>query len=184
MQQFYSAVGKRAFPRKPDGLTKQEFKQAQLGIGALALQHLIDTGALELNVHLGKYQAEKKEILRKATKKQREQAKAEGRSLVPADAGYVIEINDPLFINDLADAVAIHPNSKPDFKEVYVGDQKPNKQNKFRGIDGLQIIARDLDVNNVTRESHPDVFYVKDKADGTKYVVDKGYLKFLKNLLN
>ena len=175
VQQFYSAAGKRALPRKPEGMTNDEFKQNQLGIGALMLQVMIDNGALDLNFHFGKYQAEKKDALKKATKSQ-----LAAGNVIPADAGYIVEVKDQLFINDLADAVAIHAPSKPDFKEVYVGDQKPEKVDGFRSKEGLQVIARDNEINQVTRETHPEVFKVKDAADGTKYVIDKGYLKYLK----
>ena len=169
VQQFYSAAGKRAYPRKPADMTKDEFKQAQLGVGSIMLEYMIENGYLDLNFHYGQYQAV------------RDQAK-KNKQKIPADAGYVVEITNLDAVNELADAVAINPSTKPDFKEVYVGNQKPMKQDKFVGKDGLQIISRDNETNKITRESHPKVFQVKDKADNTDYVVNEEYVGYLEQI--
>ena len=171
IQQFYSAAGQRMFPKRPDGMTKEEHKKTQLGVGALALEVLIEQGIVDLGFDFGGFSAAKKA----ARKKKKE---------IPVDAGYVIEIKNYDIVDGLADAVAIYPSNKPDFKEVYVGDQKPEKQDTFRSKEGLQLVSRDNETNRMSRESHPEVYDVKDKADSTRYVVDTEYLDFFKRILN
>ena len=170
IQQFYSVVGQRIYPKRPQGMEKGEFKKIQLNAGALVLEVLIEQGVVDLGFSIRDYKQQKKRA--KKTK-----------TVIPTDAGYVIDIKNDTLTDGLADAVAIYPSNKPDFKEVYVGDQKPEKTDSFRGPDGLQIISRDNETNRITRESHPEVFNVKDKADSTKYVVDTEYLNFFKKIM-
>ena len=170
VQQFMSAAGGRANPRKPDGVTATQFRKEQYGVGALILEFMIETGVLDLDYSYRRAKAD-----RKLAKKRKEP--------IPATAGYVVVIKDQAAFNGLADAVATYPSKKPDFKEVFVGEQKPKKQDSFRGKDGLQLVARDLEINRMTRETHPKVFEVKDKADATRYTIDTEYVGFLKKLM-
>ena len=165
--QFFSQVGSRAYPVKPKDMSKEEFRRTQYTVGLVMAEMLVENGILDVDFSYGAYE------------KAAEAAKAK-KQAVNRDQAYIIDIKDVAAVNELADAVAIYPNAKPDFKEVYRGKNKPMKQDGFRGKDGLQLVSRDLDKNRMTRKTHPKVFEVKDAADQTRYVVDTGYLKYLK----
>ena len=95
----------------------------------------------------------------------------------------VIEIVDTEFVNKMANAVAQMAPRRQDYRTVYL-DQKPPQQNQPVGQDGLNLNSRYHRESQMTRETHPKVYEVKDKADQVPYELDTEYVDYLTEFFN
>ena len=93
-----------------------------------------------------------------------------------------IEILDTEFVNNMASAVAQMPDRTQDYRTVQT--KKPPTQNQPVGQDGLNLNSRHHKDSQMTRESHPKVYEVKDKADQVPYELDTEYVKYLTEFFN
>ena len=118
--QFYAGVGYRAYPKRPKGMTKEEYKKTVYGIGALILETMIKNGVVDLDFSYKNFKAD----LKLARKKRKKGEKLQ----IPSDAGYVIVIKDKATTDKLANSVAVNQSGKPDYKEVYRDGTKPAVQ--------------------------------------------------------
>ena len=94
----------------------------------------------------------------------------------------IIEIVDTEFVNNMANAVAQLPPRNQDYRTVYT--EKPPTQNQPVGQDGLNLNSRYHRESQMTRETHPKVYEVKDKADQVPYELDTEYVGFLTEFFN
>ena len=172
IQQFFTAIGKNAYPRRPKGMSNIQFKTNQLSLGSMVLEEMIRQGYVDLAWSYAHFQSLSKQAKKKKSKEK-----------IPWDASYVVVIKDKKGVKALSESIDKYESKVPDYKKVYVGEDKAPIPEGFHDKNSPQVITRDLDINQITAKTKPDVFAVLKAANETRYTIDTEYLGYFKKLL-